>query len=150
LGDFERSRQDYERALELAGQTDDQLALWEGLIDLGFLWLVKDYLRAGEYLRQALDLAAVLDDPTLLARSLNRYGNWYLNREMPLEAIKLHKQALEIFTRTEDRQGLAETLDLIGTAHSMGSSFLDSYAYFERASLLFDESGTQVCPPAWL
>lgn len=131
LGDFERARQDYERALTLAVDSGEAVHIWQCLIDLGFLWLEKDYQKAGAYLEQAVSQASSLHDPSALARSYNRLGNWYLNQEMPDEAIRLHGEALSIFPKIDDRQGLADTLDLLGTASTMGGSFVDSFPYFQ-------------------
>lgn len=141
LGDFERARRDYERALQLARQAGAAVSVWECLVDLGFLWLEKDYQTAGAYLQQALSQANSLQDPSALARSYNRLGNWYLNQELPEEAVRLHEEALQIFSNIDDRQGLADTLDLLGTASTLGSSFVDSFSYFQKAVAIYAEIG---------
>ena len=117
LGDFERARADYEAALRGARARCDQRAEWQALLDLGAFWAAHDYARAGEYLRQALDLARALDDPASLAHSLNRLGNWLANTGHPVEGCRRHREALALFETLGDRPGIADTLDLLGMAH---------------------------------
>ncbi len=57
LGDFERARGDYERALEIARAAHDRQMEWQSMTALGFLWTGHDYERAGTWFRQALALA---------------------------------------------------------------------------------------------
>ena len=65
LGHFDLARADYEAALERAEQSEDRLAEWQLLIDLGFLWASRDYLQARTYFEQALASARDLGDPPL-------------------------------------------------------------------------------------
>src|SRR5919201_1902673 len=69
LGDFERARTDFENALRAAQTTHDGTAEWQSLIDLGFLWLGRNYARSGKFLRQADELAQGLGDQKLHAHS---------------------------------------------------------------------------------
>ncbi len=122
LGEFDRARRDYEIALELTRRGAIRGHEWQLLIDLGFLWQSRDWVRAGEYFKQAFDLAHTLEDNTLIAQSLKRLGNWDTNRGQPRDALAYHQQALELFRTLEDRRGMAQTLDLMG---------FDSYALGE-------------------
>ena len=81
LGEFEQARADLEIALDLACSSNDRQEEWQILLDLGQLWASRNYEQTGEYIQRALDLARTLEDPTTLARTLNRMGNWYLNVE---------------------------------------------------------------------
>ena len=139
LGDFERARADYGAAVELARLTPDPRGEWQGLVDLGQLWAGRDYEQAGGYFEQALELARALDDSTLLAHSLNRVGNWRVNVEQPREALPLHREALAIFESSNDRQGIAATLDLLGMASYLCADLAGSIAYYERAAPLLRE-----------
>lgn len=114
LGEFERARVDYEQALQAAKLAEDRASEWQCSINLGFLWVSKDYEKAGEYFHQALTLARTLPDASILAHSLNRLGNWYMNVEQTFEAIQHHLEALTIFENQQDTHGLAETLDMLG------------------------------------
>ncbi len=143
LGEFERAREDHEAALRLARETSDPSAEWQALIDLGFLWATRDYDRAGEFFRRALDRARADGDQSMLARSLNRLGNWLVNVGRVTEGLEEHRLALEIFARTGDTQGVAETLDLLGMANGMYGDLASSVDHYgqaiERLSELGDE-----------
>jgi tetratricopeptide (TPR) repeat protein len=104
------------------------------------LWAARDYNRAGEYRRAALTVARTLDDESLLARSLNRVGNWHVNREQPQEGIPCHHEALAIVERLGDRRGIAETVDLIAMAHHCAGDQRHAASFYERSLALFDEA----------
>lgn len=141
MGDFECSRADYEAALQIARATDKRQAEWEALLSLGMLWTGRDYERSGEYYTLAFELARTMDAPSILARSLNRLGNWHLNLERPLEALQHHREALAIFQELQDPRGLAETLDLLGMASYLGGDLIQGTAYYQQAIGLFGELG---------
>jgi tetratricopeptide (TPR) repeat protein len=139
LGEFEQALRDYEQALEVASQADDGAAEWQSVIDLGFLWAGRDYERTGAYFRRATEIARALADPKLLAHSLNRLGNWHLNAEQPLEALRYHQEALSTFQEVHDKHGVAETLDLLGVTNFMGCDLLQGHTYYDQAIRLFSD-----------
>src|SRR6266571_2537517 len=117
LGNFERARGDYERALDAARTVHDGRMEWQSVMAIGFLWTGHDYEQAGGWFRRACDLADSLADPALRARSLNRFGNWLQNTGRIQEALGAHQEALRLFEIQADRQGMAETLEMLGMAH---------------------------------
>lgn len=141
LGDFERARSDYERALEIARAVHDQSAEWQSLIAMGFLWTGRNYTQAGTYYQQALELARSMSDPLMLAHSLNRLGNWHLNTDQPLEALRYHQEALATFQRVNDQHGLAETFDLLGMTNYLSGDVPQGTAYYRQAVALFQQLG---------
>lgn len=147
LGEFDRARADFDRAWQSARALKDRLAEWQALIDLGALWAGRDYARTRQYYQQAIDLArstrtephsgASVDQPALIAHSLNRLANWHVNVEQPLEGQQLHAEALKIFETLKDQEGVAETLDFLGMANYMGGNLVQGTAYYHRAIELF-------------
>jgi DNA-binding CsgD family transcriptional regulator/tetratricopeptide (TPR) repeat protein len=138
LGDFERSRGDYERALDAARAVQDRPMEWQSMMAIGFLWTGHDYEQAGMWFRQALALAEKLADPTLRARSLNRLGNWLQNTGRIQEALEAHQEALRLFEARTDRQGMAQTLEMLGMAHLfMGDAARAVKDFYGRAIELF-------------
>lgn len=133
LGEYELARADQETALESAQAAGDRRAEWQALIDLGKLWAERDYGKAGEYFQRAYDLAGTIGNPAILAHSLNRMGNWYINVERPVDAIRYHGEALEIFQQLDDQHGIAQTLDLLGMAHSLGGDLIKAAEDFRQA-----------------
>ncbi len=126
LGEFEQARHDYEQALGAAREAHDGVAEWQSLLDLGALWAERDYQQTGAYFRRAIERARALADPKLLAHSLNRLGNWYLNVEQPHEALRYHQEALATFQTLSDQRGTASTLDLLGMASLLGGDLLQT------------------------
>jgi predicted ATPase/DNA-binding CsgD family transcriptional regulator len=139
LGDFEHAQSDYNHALDIARNAHDGAAEWQSIVDLGFLCSERDYEQAGTYYHQAIELARTFDDPKLEAHSLNRMGNWHLNIEQPLEALRYHREASTIFQTLHDQHGIAETLDLVGMTSYLGGDLVQGTAYYEQAIALFRE-----------
>ena len=137
LAEFERANEDFTAALEQARGIDDHRCAWEALHALGLLWAARDYARAGEYRRDALALARVIGDGSLLARSLNRVGNWHVNLDEPQAGLPHHEEALAIFERIGDRRGVSETVDLIAMAHHIGGDQHAAAKSFDRSVALF-------------
>ncbi len=137
LGEFEQARRDYAQALCIAEASQDRLLEWQCLLALGFLWASRDYTQAGSWFRDALTLASTLADPALQARSLNRLGNWLVNTGQPEEGLQAHREALALFETMEDRQGMAETLDLLAVTHGLYGDLITSVKEFGQAIDLF-------------
>ena len=85
-----------EQALALAQEAQETFLEWQGMSDLGFLWVSRDYSQAGQWFHRALGLAQALADPRLQANSLNRLGNWLVNTGQVSEGIQAHQQALGV------------------------------------------------------
>ena len=139
LGDFEHAHESFSEAFRRGRAVNDERSVWEALHALGMLWAARDYDRAGEYRRQALDVSRSLGagNDTLVARSLNRVGNWHVNLENPAAGLPHHEEALGLFERVNDRRGVAETVDLIGMAHHIAGDQRAAAASFDRAVALF-------------
>ena len=137
LGEFEHARGDYEQALDAARTAQDGVSEWRCLIDLGSLWAERDYTQTSAFFQRAFEHAREMGQPPMLARSLNRVGNWHLNVEEPLEALQCHQEALAIFQQLNDPHGIAETLDLLGMASYLGGDLVQGTGYYEQAVALF-------------
>ncbi len=142
LGDVERARGDYERALDAARAAHDATSEWQSITALGVLWTGHDYERAEGWFRQALALSGELNDITLRARSLNSLGNWLQNIGRIQEGLEAHQQALRLFEMRSDMQGMAETLGQLGMAYFYsGDPARGVKVFFGRAIDLFRSLG---------
>lgn len=141
IGEFDAARADLETAFEIARGEGDALAEWQSLLDLGFVWLARDYARAGEYFERALELARASNDSLRVAYTLNRAGNWYLNNEDPQRALAYHREALSIFESLGDAHGLAETEDLLAMSSRLGSDLFAASEHYRTAVSLFEKLG---------
>jgi DNA-binding CsgD family transcriptional regulator len=144
IGDFERARDDYEAGLDAARTGGAATAEWQALISLGALWASRDYERAGEYFRRALDLARARQDDRLLARSLNRLGHRLVNVGRPSDGLEEHRAALEIVNGIGDEHLIAETEDLMGMANGMLGDLQRCIEHYRRAIALFRRLGDDV------
>ncbi|HEY3228567.1 MAG TPA: tetratricopeptide repeat protein [Roseiflexaceae bacterium] len=140
-GEFDRARHDYECALETAHTASDSSMEWQSMMALGFLWAERDYAQAGAWFRRASDQASHLADPTLRARSLNRFGNWLVNTGRIEEGLQAQQEALRIFEEQHNTQGMAETLDLLGTTYGMCGDRVKAVEQLGQAIALFRTLG---------
>ena len=153
LGEFDPAQANQEAALALARSMGDRKAEWQATLDLGQLWAGRDYARTDAYYRQALDLARAMDEPALLAHSLNCVGNWHVNVDQPFAGQRYHHDALAIFQRLDDRHGIAVTFDQLGMANFLGGDLLQAAAHAREAVALFrqlDERQALASTLAWL
>jgi DNA-binding CsgD family transcriptional regulator len=137
LGEFQRAHEDFTAALDRARAAADRRAEWTALYALGKLWAARDYARAGDYRREALAVARAVGDGSLVARSLNRVGNWHVNLDEARAGLPHHEEALTIFERLGDDSGVAETVDLIAMAHHVGGDQRAAAVQYERSVALF-------------
>jgi DNA-binding CsgD family transcriptional regulator/tetratricopeptide (TPR) repeat protein len=141
LGHAAEAGRDYEAALQAARASEDRLAEWQALLDLGILWAARDQQVAGSYIGQALALARELEDPALLAQSLNAVGDWYAQTGNPGPAIGLHEEALARFETLGDEAGVAWALNLLGMASQLQGDLIRARDCFERSADLFRRLG---------
>lgn len=140
LGDFENAQTRLKEALDGARVTGDRDTEWSALVDLGKLWTSRDYAKSGEYYQAALAQAREMGDPTKIASSLNRIGNWHSNLDRPREAMAAHQEALSNFERLEDRRGIAETTDLLAMANWIGGDMSKATTLYHQAVSIFRET----------
>lgn len=136
LGEFDKARVDYAITLETAREVKDRVAEWQALLDLGFLWASRDYRQTGEYFERALALARTMKDASILARSLNRVGNWHLNVEQPAKALTFHREALTL-VQEHDPRAFAETLDLLAVASINSGDLVNGDLFYRQAIMHF-------------
>ncbi|HLF78023.1 MAG TPA: AAA family ATPase [Dehalococcoidia bacterium] len=131
IGEFDAARADYERAASTS--TASPRTRWRALLDLGLLWAARDYARSEPYYREALELARGLDDPSAVAHSLDRLGNWYSNIGDMASAQSMSEEALSIFREQGDEAGIAQTLDLLGITCTLDMRYDQAAAYYREA-----------------
>ncbi|MGA9192187.1 MAG: hypothetical protein WBZ24_10675 [Anaerolineales bacterium] len=144
LGDFDGSRREHEAALEVAEELGDNRAVWQAYQDLGMLWSSKDYERTQAYYDRALKLARAMDEPTILAHTLNLIGNLEVNVSLPLVSEARHQEALDIFKSLGDERGLAETLDYLGMTYLLAGKGKEGHKYNRDAARLFLKQGDEL------
>ena len=144
IGNFDAARTDLEAVLQFARSRGDWQAEWQALVDLGQLWSSRDYAKTGDLFQRALEIARAAGDDSVIAYSLNRIGNWHLNVERPADAFRLHQEALSLFERLDDREGVAATTDHLGLASYFTGDLVGGTDYFRRAVELFREADNRL------
>jgi DNA-binding CsgD family transcriptional regulator len=150
---FDHARADYEQTITRAREDSDLGMEWQGLLDLGFLWMARDFVHAGDYFAQALTVARRSADTARLAHSLNRLGNWHVNAERPAHGQLYHQEALALFERANDPRGLAETLDLLAGATYLAGDINAGMKLYAQAAAQFralDDQVGLVSSSTWL
>jgi len=73
--------------------------------------------------------------------SLNRLGNWLVNTGQIAEGVHVHQQALQIFETQQDKEGMAETFDLLGIANAFAGETVTAVSQLGQAIELFRAAG---------
>src|SRR5215211_3535619 len=137
LGDFRSALDDFEQARKIAQEQQNGKAEWRSLNDLGIFWTGRNYQRTGEFFRQAEELAWKLNEPKMIAISLNNMGNWFFVTGQTAQALKCHRQALEFFEGEQDEQGMAQTRSHLGMANLHHGDQIAAYEEYRHAIQLF-------------
>jgi DNA-binding CsgD family transcriptional regulator len=137
LGDFRSALDDFEQARKIAQEQQNGQAEWRALTDLGFFWTGRNYQRTGEFFRQAEELARKLNEPKMIALSLNNMGNWFFVTGQTTQALQCHRQALEFFEGEQDEQGMAQTRAHLGMANLHHGDQISAYEEYRHAIRLF-------------
>ena len=137
LGDFRSAQDDFEQALKMAREQQNGEAEWRALNDLGFFWTGRNYQQTGEFFRQAEELARKLNEPRLIALSLNSKANWFYVTGRTTQALQCHRQALEFFEAARDEKGMAQTRAHLGMANLHHGDQIAAYEEYRHAIRLF-------------
>ena len=137
LGDFRSALDDFEQARKIAQEQQNGKAEWRSLNDLGTFWTGRNYQRTGEFFRQAEELARKLNEPKMIAISLNNMGNWFFVTGQTTQALQCHRQALEFFEGEQDEQGMAQTRAHLGMANLHHGDQIGAYEEYRHAIRLF-------------
>ncbi len=138
-GEIDLSLADLDAALQSTRQSGSRAEEWQVLINLGMVWASRNYEKAHDYFEQSLELARANEDARQIAHSLNRVGNWHMNNDQPFAAQRYHREALMLFSKLNDKPGLAETLDLLGISSGLSGETNNSDVYYQKAVALMRE-----------
>jgi len=141
LGNFDQAQSDFQTSLEIARSSGDVKSEWQALIDLALVMEGRNYSKAGDFSRQALEISRRLHDPALIGHSLIRITVWYTNMNQPEEGTTAIQEALQIFRDLGDEQGLALALSAQGNIYMNTGDFRRGYECYTQALPYFKESG---------
>lgn len=144
LGQIEPAREDFQAALAAARQTGDAHAEWEALAAIGDSWAGIDYGEAGTWFQMALVRAEAIGNRAALAGTYSRLSNWHANQDRVSEAREAALMARAIYADMDDRYGLADALDLLGTVEDIAGNITKMVQYYEQAIAIFEELGDRL------
>ena len=148
LGSLHESLRSFETAVTLAEASADRLLESRIRSDAGIArTLVSDTGDAFEDARRqcqiAVELARQASGAAEEATALNCLGEVAYHRQRPEMALESYDQAAQLWERSGDERGLAQTLLLQGTVHSDHSRFDEAQRCFTRAESLWRSVGDQ-------
>ncbi len=141
LGNFEYARLDYEAALQVARERDEWREEWRALLDLGTIWLERDYSRSKDYLDQALAISnSYPDQPGIYALGLTRLAYWHMHGEETKDALHYLDKALRVFEQLENHDDeTVEVLTYMGISHVFSGDLIAALSWFRRARLFAEQ-----------
>lgn len=146
LGRYQEAAAYQERALELARQVGDTVALGRVLTGLGIVYwhlgLVAQTLQCGE---QAVQLYRETGDRIGQARVLGNLGAVYRNLGDYPAAIEHHRLALDLFRAAGDDAGIANELSNLGSAQEELGHYPDAVANLTEALEFAERAGYREC-----
>lgn len=126
-------------------ETESQRARLDSLYIQTWELLAQDPLQALDSARSYYELARSLQDTTEMGHALDFVATAYLYQNQNDSAYYLHKQALQLFERTQDTFGLSKVHVNLGTAELYRGNFIQSLRHYRRSyhldTLHGDESG---------
>lgn len=140
-GDFMRSREQFESALEVL-QNDPRRAakihIFKGYIS-GSLG---DSEKAKHEISQALESYRQINDKVGEALASTALGLVHSHNSEHTRAIELHQSAIAIFRTVGDRHSEALTLNALGTSYELAKQYELALNQYEKALRLFEEIGS--------
>lgn len=144
MSDFSGAHVSYSAALAQARAVHDTTAQWQCLIDLGILAQESNFAQAGAYFHEAHTVAVSLQDEAKRAITLNWLGRWYSMMDEPAQALQAQAEALRIFQRRGDQEGIATTFSLLGWSNYVAADLQASIDAYQQAISLCQETGQRL------
>ena len=137
IGSFVAAVEDYHTVLDHARARKQRYEEWEALLGLGIVWGARDYARSGEYFREALHVAATIDDVSVEARTRAWMGNWHLNVGDARHAIDAHAESLRLYERIGDVTGAARIDAMLAMDHIIRGDMESTAMHARRAASVY-------------
>jgi tetratricopeptide (TPR) repeat protein len=92
-------------------------------------------------LQAQLNEARAANDTARLGPLYQTIGKYYVDHDKPAQALEQYKQALDSFTATNDRDGLAATLEALSALASSAGDFEGAIQYASQGVEMAGQSG---------
>ncbi|MDX2304862.1 MAG: tetratricopeptide repeat protein [Microscillaceae bacterium] len=113
---------------------------------LGYLYGEKymDYLKATEYVKEALQLSRKIKNKTWEAKAYSTFGDLYKSQRLYAQSLDNYQNALQIYRRRNQKTEQALCLKKIGdTYHAMGKHPQAQQSYFKALKIQEQETDTK-------
>ncbi|MEU3855247.1 BTAD domain-containing putative transcriptional regulator [Streptomyces sp. NPDC029554] len=102
------------------------------------------HTEAVENYKVALGFFSETENPAFVATILNNTGNEYICLSDFEQAIRICEQAIPLWSKANDRYGLAHTWDCLGQAHHKMGHYGEATTAFKNAIDLFQKLGSDL------
>ena len=141
-GNYQRSMEHYNKALEVYLDTDDNIYAGHTYVDLGSVCNeLERYKDAIEYFNKGLEFAALTGVIDMKANSLSNIGMVYSRMEEYDKAVANLTQAIEINRKHNSKTNLINSLGEMGNALCSRGEFQKGMTYLDEAMNLSDSIG---------
>jgi CHAT domain-containing protein/Tfp pilus assembly protein PilF len=150
-GDFERSIQYYEQALDWRRRTKDRSGEAVTLDNIGQSYLgMKQFDKALAYFNEALPIRREVKDRRGEGSTMTNIANVYMGKEQYAKAIEIYEKALQILQEAGAQEEEANALAGLGGAYSMLSRYDKAAEILEKALKLAQQAKNRIVEVAIL
>jgi CHAT domain-containing protein/Tfp pilus assembly protein PilF len=150
-GDFERSIQYYEQALDWRRRTKDRSGEAVTLDNIGQSYLgMKQFDKALAYFNEALPIRREVKDRRGEGLTMSNIANVYMGKEQYAKAIEIYEKALQILQEAGAQEEEANALAGLGGAYSMLSRYDKAAEILEKALKLAQRAKNRIVEVAIL
>ncbi|MHA2254071.1 MAG: tetratricopeptide repeat protein, partial [Candidatus Kariarchaeaceae archaeon] len=104
-------------------------------------WAVGEWDKALEKYKHCLAIRQQIQDPILIAGSLNNLGLVYRQKGDLLQALEYYQNALEIFKKHNKKQTVASIHNNIGVVYRLQGNLDQALEYYQKSLQIFEEIG---------
>jgi len=142
LGDYDKSKKYYTKALELMKDVGDMKEVAEILADMGTVYFsLGDLERAEKIYSSSLKIMETVGYKYGIVSLLNNLGNVHFRRWKLKEALEYYQRSFEISERINLRSGMGMILNNMGSIHYIMGNFEEALSNFTRSLALSRELG---------
>lgn len=142
LNNFTLALKDYEKAIEISKQMDDQKAIAANLNNMGLIYHEQgSYPRALAHFSEALSIYEAIDSKKGMANTLGNIGNIYSEQGNYQSALEYFKKSLVYSEEMGDKRGIS--INLVNTGNIMldQGNYAGALECFEKSKKLKEEIG---------
>lgn len=140
--DYDRAREELQRALKISEEINDAQGMAEAHFWLGkACWMTGKLDESAEHLKACLNISEKLGDERLRAMTWNDIGVVHKFKGEYEKSLKLRMKCLEYFERTEDKYELARAQNNIGATYSEMNDYRKAIEWFEKCIKICRDAG---------